>query len=143
MTPLADPSQTAPADPVPRAGGEPRFVSVWQAPLVPIALAATAGIVLDRFQTVPVAVSLTVALAALVAWAMARLGSKRGLDVVYLGLCCLALGAAYTPISIANDGRILTQNDGHLFVVGEIVDAEALTWKPGSGSATPLRFRIL
>jgi hypothetical protein len=31
----------------------------------------------------------------------------------------LALGAAYTPLSIANDGRILTQNDGHLFVVGE------------------------
>jgi len=29
-----------------------------------------------------------------------------------------ALGAAYTPISIADDGRILTQNDGHLFVVG-------------------------
>ncbi|HSS49409.1 MAG TPA: hypothetical protein VLX28_10715 [Thermoanaerobaculia bacterium] len=31
----------------------------------------------------------------------------------------LAIGAAYTPLSIANDGRILTQNDGHLFVVGE------------------------
>ncbi len=30
----------------------------------------------------------------------------------------LALGAAYTPISIASDGRILAQNDGHLFVVG-------------------------
>jgi hypothetical protein len=31
----------------------------------------------------------------------------------------LALGAAYTPISISNEGRVLTQNDGHLFVVGE------------------------
>jgi hypothetical protein len=31
----------------------------------------------------------------------------------------LALGAAYTPISIAADGKILTQNDGHLYVVGE------------------------
>ena len=30
----------------------------------------------------------------------------------------LAIGAAYTPLSIASDGRILTQNDGHLFVVG-------------------------
>ena len=30
----------------------------------------------------------------------------------------LALGAAYTPISIAADGRVLAQNDGHLFVVG-------------------------
>jgi outer membrane protein assembly factor BamB len=30
-----------------------------------------------------------------------------------------ALGAAYTPLSIAGDGRILTQNNGHLFVVGD------------------------
>jgi len=30
-----------------------------------------------------------------------------------------ALGAAYTPLSLANDGKILTQNNGHLFVVGE------------------------
>ena len=30
----------------------------------------------------------------------------------------LALGAAYTPLSIGPDGRIYTQNDGHLFVVG-------------------------
>ena len=31
----------------------------------------------------------------------------------------LALGAAYTPLSIDGDGRILTQNNGHLFVVGD------------------------
>ncbi|MBZ5694136.1 MAG: hypothetical protein LAN36_02115 [Acidobacteriia bacterium] len=30
----------------------------------------------------------------------------------------LALGAAYTPLSIGADGKIYTQNDGHLFVVG-------------------------
>src|SRR4030095_3879508 len=30
----------------------------------------------------------------------------------------LALGAAYTPMSIARDGRIYSQNAGHLFVVG-------------------------
>ncbi len=30
----------------------------------------------------------------------------------------LAIGAAYTPLSIDGEGRILTQNDGHLFVVG-------------------------
>ena len=30
----------------------------------------------------------------------------------------LALGAAYTPASIGNDGRIYSQNDGHMFVVG-------------------------
>jgi outer membrane protein assembly factor BamB len=31
----------------------------------------------------------------------------------------LALGAAYTPLSIGPDGRIYTQNAGHLFVVGQ------------------------
>jgi len=30
----------------------------------------------------------------------------------------LALGAAYTPTSIGSDGRIYSQNDGHLFVAG-------------------------
>lgn len=30
----------------------------------------------------------------------------------------LALGAAYTPLSLDASGRIYTQNDGHLFVVG-------------------------
>ncbi len=30
----------------------------------------------------------------------------------------LALGAAYTPLSLGSDGRIYTQNNGHLFVVG-------------------------
>ncbi|HXO20618.1 MAG TPA: hypothetical protein VOA87_11925 [Thermoanaerobaculia bacterium] len=30
----------------------------------------------------------------------------------------LALGAAYTPISLGRDGKIYTQNEGHLFVVG-------------------------
>jgi hypothetical protein len=30
----------------------------------------------------------------------------------------LALDAAYTPLSIGSDGKIYTQNDGHLFVIG-------------------------
>jgi hypothetical protein len=33
----------------------------------------------------------------------------------------LALGAAYTPVSILPDGFILAQNNGHLFVVGSRV----------------------
>jgi outer membrane protein assembly factor BamB len=31
----------------------------------------------------------------------------------------LAIGAAYTPLSIGPDGKIYTQNDGQLFVAGE------------------------
>jgi outer membrane protein assembly factor BamB len=31
----------------------------------------------------------------------------------------LAIGAAYTPLSLGPDGKIYTQNDGRLFVAGE------------------------
>ena len=31
----------------------------------------------------------------------------------------VALGAAYTPLSLGPDGKIYTQNDGVLFVVGQ------------------------
>jgi outer membrane protein assembly factor BamB len=30
-----------------------------------------------------------------------------------------ALGAAYTPLSIGDDGKVYSQNDGNLFVVGQ------------------------
>lgn len=30
-----------------------------------------------------------------------------------------ALGAAYTPTSLGDDGKIYSQNDGHLFVAGK------------------------
>ena len=30
-----------------------------------------------------------------------------------------AAGAAYTPLALGADGLIYTENDGHLFVVGE------------------------
>ena len=29
-----------------------------------------------------------------------------------------AIGAAYTPLSVGQDGKLYVQNDGHLFVVG-------------------------
>ena len=30
----------------------------------------------------------------------------------------LAIGAAYTPASLGADGKIYSQNDGHLYVIG-------------------------
>ncbi len=44
----------------------------------------------------------------------------------------LALGAAYTPVSIGPDGRIYAQNNGHLFVIGfPVKSREAVLAPPG------------
>jgi len=59
---------------------------VWQAPLVPIALASTGGILLDRHVDVPLPVSLIAALASLLAFALHGLGSRRMLGCSTFGL---------------------------------------------------------
>ena len=69
--------------------------SVWRAPLVPVALVFTAGVVFDRYASPPLAASLSVAAVALLA-ALCALGSPRpGLPLVYLALSGAAFGAAY------------------------------------------------
>lgn len=42
----------------------------------------------------------------------------------------LALGAAYTPVSLGRDGRIYAQNNGHLFVIGFPVEGRAAPVRP-------------
>jgi competence protein ComEC len=69
--------------------------SIWRSPLVPAALALTAGILLDRYLSLPMPVSLIAAAVCLVAWFCARASSHRGLPLVYLALAGAAFGAAY------------------------------------------------
>ncbi len=78
----------APGRPAPRA-------SIWHAPLVPLALALTAGIVLDRHAPVPFWVSLLALGVFLIAAAATIAARQTGLALVYL--CCgvAAAGAAY------------------------------------------------
>ena len=52
----------------------------------------------------------------------------------------LALGAAYTPLSLDNRGRILTENDGHLFVLGN--DGGPVTHVSRAGSDPESILRI-
>jgi competence protein ComEC len=68
---------------------------VFQVPLVPVALALTAGIVLDRRADVPLVISLLVAVAGIVTWAVTFFDGKSELAVIYLGISILALGAGY------------------------------------------------
>src|SRR5271163_3920826 len=81
-------STTAPA-PLPPSD------NIWRAPLVPVALALTAGIVLDRFHSVPLPISLISVVASLIAWALTCGTRSPGLPLVYLWLAVAALGAAY------------------------------------------------
>ena len=55
--------------------------SIWRAPLVPIALAATAGIVLDRYAGVPLLPTYAIALLGLISFSL--LGWKQQLHVPY------------------------------------------------------------
>lgn len=69
--------------------------SVWRAPLAPLALAVSLGIILDRYAAIPLPVSGLVFVVALVAWMASRLGHSSGLPLVYLAVAVAALAAAY------------------------------------------------
>src|SRR5262245_62103482 len=92
-------SVAAPVRPSPtRIVAAPRLVflrKIWQAPLVVLALAATAGIVLDRHFVIPIAGSLLAAAGFLAAWAIGHIGGGRDVAVVYLWFSVGALGAGY------------------------------------------------
>lgn len=74
----------------------PSSLGFLRTPLVPVAIAFTTGILLDRCCNVPLAGSLFVAVIALAAWAAAGFSRKpSGLALIYLGFATTALGAAY------------------------------------------------
>lgn len=69
--------------------------SIWRSPLVPAALALTAGILLDRRFSLPMPVSFSAAAVCLIAWFCVRDSVQAGLPLVYLALAGVAFGAAY------------------------------------------------
>jgi competence protein ComEC len=72
-----------------------RQLPVWSAPLVPVALALTAGILLDRFLIVALPVSLGIAMIALLAWVIFANTTRRWLALLYLMAAVAGFGAAY------------------------------------------------
>jgi competence protein ComEC len=73
----------------------PRLMPVWSAPLVPLALALTAGIVADRFLVVPLGVSLAIASTSALAWLIVGAGSRRPLAPIFLWCAFAALGGIH------------------------------------------------
>jgi competence protein ComEC len=117
------------------------FISVWQAPLVPAALAVTAGIVVDRLQSIPLPVSLGAGGAALVAWGIAQRGKSAGLAIAYLVFASLGAGAAYHQWyrnAYAQDdiANFATTEQAPTQLRGRIEEEPAVVWKP---TYNPLR----
>jgi competence protein ComEC len=69
--------------------------SIWRAPLVPAALAVTAGILLDRRFSIPSPFALATLAATLTAWLAASFDRRRLPPGVFLALAAVAFGAAY------------------------------------------------
>jgi competence protein ComEC len=65
------------------------------APLLPVAAAATAGLVADRYISLPIPLSLGATLLCLIAWALARGRKRENLALIYLGASFAGLAAAY------------------------------------------------
>ncbi len=84
----------APPDPATADHPDSAYASVWHAPLVPAALAATAGVVADRTLALPVSLDVLVLLTGLVGWA-AGLRRSASAGLPFLWLLIAAVGALH------------------------------------------------
>jgi competence protein ComEC len=109
--------------------------SIWQAPLVPIALLLTAGIVADRYLSIPLPFSFVIILACLIAWAAVRFGRQSNLGLIYLALALAAFGAAhhhwqrdtYPPDDI---GNFAASEPQPVRLRGVIAEEPEIQWHP-------------
>ncbi|MBY0527850.1 MAG: ComEC/Rec2 family competence protein [Gemmataceae bacterium] len=130
---LAAPVQTAPS-PAKATVRHALADSIWRAPLVPIALAVTAGIVLDRYGPIPLYFSLIGAVVALAAWVIARSSRRPGLPLVYLWTAAAALGAAYhhawRDVYPPDDiGNFVTEEPRPARLRGVLVEEPTIAWQ--------------
>jgi competence protein ComEC len=129
-----------------RAGlipAETRQESVWDSPLVPAALALTAGVVLDRVAGVPFWFSLLAGAVLAAGVVVETLFGRRRMALVFLALGGAALGCAYQhfqrELYAADDvGRLVGPEPRPVRVLGLIED-EPRRLPPGEDD--PLRSR--
>ena len=112
------------------APSSPATESVWRAPLLPAALAYTAGVVLDRYEAVPFAVSLLLAAGGMLGWLVARLKGRVLLPLAFLALAGAAFGAAYhhyrRDVYPADDVGNLATAESHPAELRGFLDEEPL-----------------
>lgn len=114
---------------------------VGRAPLVPAALAATAGIVADRYVGIPLLMSLLVALTALAAWALAYVLRSARVPLACLAVAAAALGAgyhhAYRGLYRTNDIGNFAATEPRLACLRGVLEEEPITFR--ASATDPLR----
>jgi competence protein ComEC len=115
--------------PVPLARADP-FPTLWRAPLVPIALAVTAGIVLDRYLSPAPAWFLFLGLAVLASWLLAAARGKPLAALVFFWAAVGILAAAYhhvrRDVYAPDDIGHLATDDPQPVLLRGVVDSEPL-----------------
>lgn len=128
---MASDSHVAASEPLDAPLAWPRL---RRAPLLPLALAATIGLVFDRYSLVPLPVSYTLAIVALIACVASAFSRQSGLIAVYFAIATAALAAAYH------------HQHRHLFAaddLGEFITSEAqLVRVQGRFAEEPTVFRL-
>lgn len=108
---------------------------MWRAPLVPVALAGTAGIVLDRYLGIPLGFSLLAVVVSLIAWMLANLSKSKSYSPLYLWLATIALGSSYhhwfRAVFPSDDIGNYASEDARLMRVRGVLDEEpTIAWQP-------------
>jgi competence protein ComEC len=112
----------------------PIATQIWQAPLVPAALAITAGIVADRYAAVSLPFSLAGVLVGLAAWAITCRARSGSLPLIYLAIAGIACGAAYhhwhRDVYAPDDiGNIATEDPRPVRLRGWLLEEPAILWQ--------------
>jgi competence protein ComEC len=132
---------TSPVKPpaVAAAAAEPARIEFsttpWQAPLLPVALVMTAGIVVDRHFSIPLVFSLLIAGACLAAWLISQRGKHVSLPLVYLAIAGAALAAGYHQWYRENYraddiGNYATTEPRPVRLQGVLVEEPVINWQP-------------
>jgi competence protein ComEC len=120
-----------------QAAGTPP--SIWRAPLVPVALAATAGIVVDRYFSPPLAATFLLGAALVIAWLVSAWRGKTLLALAFFWSAIGVLAAVYhhtqRDVYAPDDIGYFAPDEPHPVVLRGVVDSEPLLVKRPANDA--------
>lgn len=134
-------STAAPDDALPRPPVEPAWVEFARAPLVPVALAATAGLIVDRYVGTSTEAALLTAVAGLIGWLALRNRKTAAIALLWLAFAGLAAGYhhAHRHSFDADDiGAVATTDPALVHVRGIITEDPVTRFAPKNDALAPI-----